>query len=122
MFNGLVFPGKSQEERKSFHSAVIHHLNIISFSVFAVRWVIQAVPKALSFSVSFCKRAPSFCGEFTIRVHSKRAVTAAAFCAIGAAIGYCSGSAIVGGLSGIVIGLIEHAIVSPLLRPGNGSV
>src|SRR3989344_8468754 len=74
VFSGVAFLGNfqdSQEERKSFHSAVIHHLNIISFPVFAVRWVIQAVPKALSFSVSFCKRAPSFCGEFTIRVHSK---------------------------------------------------
>src|SRR3989344_132307 len=122
VFNVLAFSLNSQEERKSFHSAVIHHLNIISFSVFAVRWFIQGVPKALSFSVSFCKKAPSFCREFAIRIHSKKAITATIFCAAGAAVGYFSGSAIIGGLSGVVVGLLEHTMVYPLLRPGNESV
>lgn len=86
----------------------------------ATRWVVKRISRAIVVSCCFIgsttKELVLFIGRFGwqmfIRVHSQRRLICGTDAMIGAAIGYLAGSAIIGALSGALVGLVNYELVT----------
>lgn len=106
-----------------FTKKAIRHGNILSliwYALLGICWIIvqsvKRVPRGVGSAwVGTClavRKSGTFCVTAFRFVHSKRRTICLIAATAGAAIGYHFGSAVIGGIAGGLIGLIEHELVS----------
>ncbi len=108
----IIYMPDSYSEMNPF-KVYLWHLPRATF--FAVRWMIVGLPQALA----FCLRVAGFLKRFSVflfrEIHSDARLLCACDASIGAAIGYFTGNAVVGGIAGGIFGVLNYEVVSKRL-------
>ncbi|MBX4205497.1 MAG: hypothetical protein KW788_04960 [Candidatus Doudnabacteria bacterium] len=122
-FAGLTMPARDRNDEIIYMPDGYAELNPLKVYLwhlprgifFAVRWMVLGLPQALA----FCLRAVSFLKRFSVflfrEIHSDVRLLCACDASIGAAIGYFTGNAVIGGIAGGIFGVLNYEVVSKRL-------
>lgn len=97
----------------------IIQLRKVNYMVFPPRVIFWHLPRGIVWLVrATSKILARFCWQVFIRIHSEMRLLCMADAALGAAVGYWAGSAVIGAISGGVFGLVNYAVVTKrILEP-----